>query len=362
MALDYNRDIAAPSKVASGFAEYFPEQTPMVGGSPVGGMRESDHRRMISNYMDITAPLQDRVIQMDDNLARARAQDMAFKRSQIAFEKEKQEQALRSQYNDPEALNKIGEILETDKPPLQQRADILELGRRNPQLLEYNPTFATAYRTGLQQTETRAKIKDKEEAPQKAARATTVNMLKHSGTPEGIDAATQLELGEISQQDADMVLKKIQTQKLGLAKSQQKVKVRKDRLNETKNLLNTPKQVDIKDTAEYQKANVDERRSLDAAFENRGGKKYTDEYRLKLAKDLMYYTDGQLDGKKITLEEALNLPDLELYTLTDAAARQQEVYLQGTTDPRDTVTTPLDIKMGTLWERPTEETLPKTTR
>lgn len=362
MALDYNRDIAAPSKVASGFAEYFPEQTPMIGGSPVGGMRESDHRRMISNYMDITAPLQDRVIQMDDNLARARAQDMAFKRSQIAFEKEKQEQALRSQYNDPEALNKIGEILETDKPPLQQRADILELGRRNPQLLEYNPTFATAYRTGLQQTETRAKIKDKEEAPKKAARATTANMLIQSKTPEGVDAGTRLYAGELTLDEGNMILKKIQAQDLRLAKSQKEVERREKRLARTFSLINTPKQVDIKDTAEYQKASVEERRSLDAAFQERGGKKYTDEYRLKLAKDLMYYTDGQLDGSKITLEEALNLPDLELYTLTDAAARQQEVYLRGTTDPRATVTTPLDIEMGALWERPTEETLPKTTR
>jgi len=343
MALNFNTDIA-PLR-----AQFFPES----------GMRASDFRRMRANYAQNIAPLEERVINMQNNVLQMQAQDLAFKRAQIGWEKEKMDLDLRKQYNDPDALNRIGEMLETDKSPLEQREDILAFGRENPQLLQHNPAFATAYRTGLQQTETRAKIKDKEEAPKKAARASTANMLIQSKTPEGVDAGTRLYAGELTLDEGNMILKEIQAQDLRLAKSQKEVKEGKDRLARTFARLNRPQEVDVKDTAEYQEADATERQSLDAAFAKRGGKKYKNEYRVQLATDLMYYTDGHLDGRKITLEEALNLPDLELYKLTGAAARQQESYLRGEVKLGDTVLTPQEVEQGEAWN---QGVIPQTTR
>ena len=342
MALEFNSDdVIQTSKVASGMGDFFPES----------GMRASEVRRIQANYAQNIAPLQDRLMNLDNNIMRLRSQDLAYQTSLIAYEKEKDEMELRKQYHDPDALNKIGEILETDKPPLQQRNDILELGLNNPQLLQHNPAFATAYRTGLQQTETRAKIKAEEEAPAKAARNSFANVLINTGTPEGIEAATRLYAGESSMDEATRVYSDIQKEKTARSRAGKQLQTSEARLKRTISDLVSPKKEDIKDSAEYRNASLTERQSMEAAFSATGGKKFTDEYRLRLARDLMFYTDGQLDGRTITLDEALNLPEKELYEAVDAAVRKQETILQGKLDPADTVITPMEAQMGQAWNR-----------
>tara|TARA_R110002020_G_scaffold58263_3_gene159723 strand:- start:3329 stop:4456 length:1128 start_codon:yes stop_codon:yes gene_type:complete len=151
MPLDFNSDIA-PLR-----SQYF----------PVGGMRASDHRRMVANYRQNIAPLQDRVMNMESNLLRIQSQDLAFKRSQIAHEQEREKLRLQKQYTDPAAYNRIDEILSQDTDPLQQVEDLHEFARKNPQQLMYNENLAVAHSSALNQLKARQVIKDKQEAPAK---------------------------------------------------------------------------------------------------------------------------------------------------------------------------------------------------
>lgn len=360
MALDFNSDIAPYSKVTSGTGDYFPTEQ-AYQGMPVGGMRASDYRRMQVNYAQNIAPLEDRAINMQNNIMRMRSQDLAYNRAQIAWEKEKQDQELRKQYNDPEALDKIGEILETDKSPLEQRNDILEIGRRNPQLLTHNPTFASAYQTGLQQTETKAKIVDKADAPHKSLRNTVANSLVQSKTPEGLDAGTRLLTGEISVEEGKDVLKMIHDDERRISRNKITAGVRKERLGRTIAALKAPREVDIKDTKGYTDADPDDKRELEAQFAERGGKRFRESYKLRLARDLIYYTDGVLpNGGTITVEEAKALSDYDLYALVDLVVRQQETIQQeGTLNTGDTVTTALEVEQGEAWN---QDVIPQTTR
>lgn len=353
MAFDYN-DVGPYAKAASGFNDYFPE----AGATP--DLRASEVRRIVANYEENIVPRQDRILNMQNNVMRLQSQDIAFRRAQIAHEKEKQDQDLRKLYNDPEALNKIGDILETDKPPLEQRDDILELGRKNPQLLTHNPTFASAYQTGLQQTETRAKMEDKEDAPRKSLRNTVANSLLQSKTPEGLDVGTRLAANEISVEEGVDTLKKIHADERRIARNKATVGERKERLGRTIAALKAPREVDIKDTKRYTDADPTDQKAMEVQFAEQGGKRYRESYKLRLARDLIFYTDGVLsDGSTITVEEAKALPDYELHALVDAAVRQQEAIHQGTLDPRETVITRQEVEQGEAWN---QGVIPQTTR
>ena len=151
--------------------------------------------------------------------------------------------------------------------------------------------------------------------------------------------------------EATRVYSDIQKEKTARSRAGKQLQTSEARLKRTISDLVSPKKEDIKDSAEYRNASLTERQSMEAAFSATGGKKFTDEYRLRLARDLMFYTDGQLDGRTITLDEALNLPEKELYEAVDAAVRKQETILQGKLDPADTVITPMEAQMGQAWNR-----------
>lgn len=188
MALDFNSDdVIQTSKVASGMGDFFPE----------GGMRASDYRSMQANYAQNIAPLQDRMMTMQNNMMRLQAQDMAFKTSALAFKDAKEKQELQRQYNDPAFLDRIDAILDSDAPPLEQRNQIQDLGRKNPQALLNVPLIAQAYNTALNQTKTRADIEAKEGKLEEGV-STLANRLLQLPSPEANVAGGKLLRGEMT--------------------------------------------------------------------------------------------------------------------------------------------------------------------
>ena len=184
--IDYNKDIGPHAKLASGMGEYFPS------AYPVGGMRASDVRRMVTNYAENIAPLEDRLIAMETDTARLRAQDIAFKRAQISYSQEQEKFRLQKQYTDPAAFNRVDEILGSESGPLQQAEELHEFARKNPQQLAYNPVLAAAHKRALYQVDARKDLKDKQEAPMRTKSNALIGSLRADASNFGDKTSSDL--------------------------------------------------------------------------------------------------------------------------------------------------------------------------
>ena len=235
MPLDFNSDITRHAKLASGMGDYFPS------AYPVGGMRASEFRQLQDNYARNIAPLEDRSITMQNNMMQLQSQDLAYKNAQLAYEQKKEALRLQSEYNDPAILNRIDEVLAGDASALEQRDQIQEIGRANPQALINVPLIGQAYQTALNQTKTRAEQEAKEAAPEKATKATLSNRLLQMSTPEANIAGVQLLRDEITIEDALVVISDQLKEALAASKQEKRFDKKALLLKEDVAFLKTPK-------------------------------------------------------------------------------------------------------------------------
>lgn len=116
MAIDFNSDIAGLK------GQFF----------PVGGLRDSEQRRMRKNYQEVIAPLQARSMELTNNLVRLEQQELAFDRTRAdmkeARRKAKQEKDALSRL--PDVSAKLDTILtDPSKSSFDKARDINTLQR-----------------------------------------------------------------------------------------------------------------------------------------------------------------------------------------------------------------------------------------
>ena len=120
MATDLNNDIKAFARVASGTNSFFPEAR--------ANMNPADFRRLRANYVDNVAPLEDRLANMRNNVARLQSQELAFRQSMLAFDQQKEDLARRKEAQDPEKIEAIGNIVAGELPAADKKDAIFKMG------------------------------------------------------------------------------------------------------------------------------------------------------------------------------------------------------------------------------------------
>tara|TARA_R110002020_G_scaffold14699_2_gene52226 strand:- start:32536 stop:33681 length:1146 start_codon:yes stop_codon:yes gene_type:complete len=137
MAIDFNSDIAGLK------GQFF----------PVGGLRDSEQRRMRKNYQEVTAPLQARSMELTNNLVRLEQQELAFDRSRAdmkeARRKAKQEKdALRRL---PDVTSKLDTILtDPSKSSFDKARDINNLQRTMIGQITNSPQLRNLFTSALE--------------------------------------------------------------------------------------------------------------------------------------------------------------------------------------------------------------------
>lgn len=185
MAHDFNSsDVVSFGKVASGLGDHFE-----------GGMRASDHRRLVANYAETTAPLQDRVVNMENNLMRLQSQDLAYRRAQLTFKEEKEKRRKQREFSDSAINQRVHTIMAGEDTALEKRNQIQELGANNPQALLHSPLFTQTYNSALNRTKTLEQM----EKPVLEEGATTVGaMLLNTPSAEAHRVGAKVLSGEVS--------------------------------------------------------------------------------------------------------------------------------------------------------------------
>ena len=137
MSIDFNSDIAGLR------GQFF----------PVGGLRDSEQRRMRKNYQEVIAPLQDRSMELTNNLVRLEQQELAFDRSRAdmreARRKAKQEKdALRRL---PDVSSKLDTILtDPSKSSFDKARDINNLQRTMIGQITNSPQLRNLFTSALE--------------------------------------------------------------------------------------------------------------------------------------------------------------------------------------------------------------------
>ena len=210
MALEFNSDdVIQTSKVASGMGDFFPES----------GMRASEVRRIQANYTQNIAPLQDRLMNLDNNIMRLQSQDLAYKNAQLEFKRKKEEQRLQRDFNNPALYEQIDAVLSSELPPLEQKNQIQEIGRQNPQALLNVPVFEQVYNTAIEQTRTRAEQEAKTTKLEEGA-AQIGNRLLSMPSSSAQKAGAELLRGRMSLDDAITVLGEQQKEAQNIAQQE----------------------------------------------------------------------------------------------------------------------------------------------
>ena len=200
MALEFNSDdVIQTSKVASGMGDFFPES----------GMRASEVRRIQANYAQNIAPLQDRLMNLDNNIMRLQTQDLAYKNAQLEFERRQEQQRLQRDFNDPALYEQIDAVLSSEAPPLEQREQIQEIARQNPQALLNVPSFQQVYNTAIDQTRTRAEQEAKTPKLEEGVSTLANRLLQVPSTKANV-AGGKLLRGEMTFDEGIAVLGELQ--------------------------------------------------------------------------------------------------------------------------------------------------------
>tara|TARA_R100001463_G_scaffold23882_2_gene57058 strand:+ start:3298 stop:4308 length:1011 start_codon:yes stop_codon:yes gene_type:complete len=332
MATDLNNDIKAFARVASGTNSFFPEAR--------ANMNPADFRRLRANYVDNVAPLEDRLANMRNNVARLQSQELAFRQSMLAFDQQKEDLARRKEAQDPEKIEAIGNIVTGELPAADKKDAIFKMGIDNPDMLAYNPLFKNAYNEALKSVDAKIDDDNQRNAKTRATEAQLRNQLFNYGQA-GFDTIQQLDMGEIDTQTAFSRLDGLQKQKSQAKAAGEKFELDQARLERFRK-LRTIKNIDLEDSEAFKQADEEGKKNLKEQFARTGGKTFAPEYRNQLIDRLVLLT-GRDES------EFANEDDQSLYKRFDQELLRQEAMIErGTLDPDDLVTNPQEFQIKGL--------------
>lgn len=184
MSINYNSDIA-PLR-----AQYF----------PVGGLRDSELRRLRKNYAENIAPLQQKSLELDTNIIRLQQQELAFERSQFelreARRRAKEESDAMSRL--PQVSQKLDAILaDPTKTPYERSKEINSLQREYATAIPESPALKSLFSGAYGSVQLDIDRREREEV----SRRRRLGMMYNLGQSGAVEAIKKLAGDEIDEDE-----------------------------------------------------------------------------------------------------------------------------------------------------------------
>jgi|TARA_R100000458_G_C8278125_1_gene253975 hypothetical protein len=184
MAIDYNSDIA-PLR-----SQYF----------PVGGLRDSELRRLRKNYAENIAPLQQKSLELDNNIIRLQQQELAFDRSQFELSEAKRraKEEADAMARLPQVSQKLDAILaDTTKTPYERSKEINSLQREYATAIPESPALKSLFSGAYGSVQLDIDRREREEV----SRRRRLGMMYNLGQSGAVEAIKKLAGDEIDEDE-----------------------------------------------------------------------------------------------------------------------------------------------------------------
>jgi hypothetical protein len=170
--LDYNKDIAPMRQ------QYFP----MLMGN------KAFDRALYQKQAQLD-PLQDRVQAQQENFLKTQEADLAFRRTQQAFEEERERMRSKKNFNDifPDISSRVESLIEGNMPATQKQEEFLKLEAEYAGALSDNPHFRGYMGSQGNRIRNRLVEEQKNEALTRSGANSIANIYINSAAQEGFE-------------------------------------------------------------------------------------------------------------------------------------------------------------------------------